>query len=731
MPLQNLLAKSRNAPYDNTILRLRALKRGFTMSDKLPYLQNRELSWLRFNDRVLEEAMDATVPLLERLKFVAIFTSNLDEFFMIRVGSLYDLSLVNPENLDSRSAMTPQQQLDAIYRAVRPLYAKRERCFFDITSQLQVHGIHYLRFKDLTPDETKYVKQYFKQSIAPVLSPQIVDTHHPFPHLQNKVPHVVARLKYKGNETFGCVPIPAVLPDVLYLPGNTIRFLTVADIVQEYLEHLFPGYNCVERVQLCLTRNADITTDEESVDYFGDFREKMQKVLGKRRRLAPVRLELSSTISGELEAYLSTKMSLEHHQIYISKAPFRLSFAYDIPGKLPEARRSLLSYPAFTPQIPGFIPAQEKMLRLVQREDVLLSYPYESMNPFLQLLKEAANDPSVVAIKITIYRLASKAKLVDYLCTAAENGKDVTVLIELRARFDEQNNIDWSERLEEAGCTIIYGFEGYKVHSKICLITRREHGAIRYITQIGTGNYNEKTAAMYTDLSLMTADQSIGEDANEFFKNMMIGNLQGEYQHLLVAPVGLKSTLLQLMDGEIAKGPKGRMLFKLNSVTDMDLMAKLREASQAGVQITMIVRGICCILPNIPGETENLHIRSIVGRYLEHSRVYCFGEGPNQKMYIASADFMTRNTERRVEVACPIYDQRIKARIHHILELCLQDNVRARDLQPDGSYSHVSGGNAAIDCQKQQMIDAVRASVPVERKRTLWEKVKDSLHKKK
>ena len=393
------------------------------MPEKLPYTQNRELSWLRFNDRVLEEAMDATVPLLERLKFVAIFTSNLDEFFMIRVGSLYDLSLVNPESVDRKSGMTPQEQLSAIYRAVRPLYAKRERCFYDIASQLQVHGIHYLRFKDLNPDEVKFVKQYFKQSIAPVLSPQIVDTHHPFPHLQNKVPHVVARLKYKGNETFGCVPIPSVLPSVLYLPGSTVRFLTVAEIVQEYLDHLFPGYTCVERVRLCLTRNADITTDEESVDYFGDFREKMQKVLGKRRRLAPVRLELSGVISPELEAYLCAKISLEHHQIYITKAPFNLSFAYELGGKLSEARRSLLSYPAFTPQIPGILPPQEKMLRLVQREDLLLSYPYESMNPFLQLIKEAANDPAVVSIKITIYRLASKAKLVDYLCTAAENGK--------------------------------------------------------------------------------------------------------------------------------------------------------------------------------------------------------------------------------------------------------------------------------------------------------------------
>ena len=699
------------------------------MSEKLSYTQNRELSWLRFNDRVLEEAMDATVPLLERLKFVEIFTSNLDEFFMIRVGSLFDFSQVNPENIDLKSGMTPHEQLNAIYDAVRPLYSKMEQCFFDIANQLKIQGISYLTYHDLLQDEIKFVKHYFKQSIAPILSPQIVDSHHPFPHFQNKVLHVVARLKYKGKETFGCVAIPAALPDVLFLPGSTVRFIPLSEIVQEYIGQLFPGYNCMERVQLCLTRNADITADDDANDLYGDFREKMQKVLGKRKRLSPVRLELSSPVSPELEQYLCSKLALEHNQIYISRAPMKLKFAYDLAPKLTEARRSILSYPPFTPQIPNILPAGEKMLRLVQHEDYLLSYPYESMNPFLQLLKEAANDPSVISIKITIYRLASKAKLVDYLCAAAENGKDVTVLIELRARFDEQNNIDWSERLEEAGCTIIYGFEGYKVHSKICLITRREHGNIRYITQIGTGNYNEKTAAIYTDLSLLTADQAIGRDANTFFKNMMIGNLNGTYEHLLVAPVSLKSTLFSLIDQEIQKGDQGRILLKLNSVTDMDLMKKLRDASVAGVQITMIVRGICCILPGIPGETENLHIRSIVGRYLEHSRIYCFGTGATEKIYIASADFMTRNTERRVEIACPIYDARIKEKIHHILDACLADNIRARQLQPDGTYCHITDDAAPVDCQKQLMADAVQNAVPLEHRKSLWQKLRETLSK--
>ena len=697
------------------------------MPDKLPYTQNRELSWLRFNDRVLEEAMDATVPLLERLKFVAIFTSNLDEFFMIRVGSLYDLDHLTPDAIDRKSGMTAQEQLQEIYKAVQPLYKKREQCFFDIANQLKIHGISHLSFNDLMPDEIKYVKQYFKQSIAPILSPQIVDSHHPFPHLQNKVLHIAARLKYKGKETFGCVQVPSALPAVLYLPGNGVRFISISEIIQEYIDHLFPGYHCIERVQICITRNADITPQDDALDYSGDFRELMQKVLGKRRRLAPVRLELSSVISPELETYLCNKISVERHQIYISKAPMNLTFAYELSGKLSEARRSILSYPPFTPQQPGNLPAQERIIPIVQREDLLLSYPYESINPFLQMIREAAHDPAVISIKITIYRLASKAKLVEYLCAAAENGKDVTVLIELRARFDEQNNIDWSERLEEAGCTIIYGFEDYKVHSKVCLITRRDRGNIQYITQIGTGNYNEKTAAMYTDLSLITADTRIGNDANEFFKNMLIGNLNGSYSHILVAPVNLKSTLLALIDREIQKGSAGRILLKLNSVTDLDLMERLRDASKAGVQITMIVRGICCILPGIPDETENLKVYSIVGRFLEHSRIYCFGSGQDEKMYIASADFMTRNTERRVEVACPIYDPAAQEKIHHILDLCMQDNIRARQLQNDGTYCHVSGEGAPLDCQRQLMEDAMQNAVPKTVQKTFWQRLKEKL----
>ena len=405
-----------------------------------------------------------------------------------------------------------------------------------------------------------------------------------------------------------------------------------------------------------------------------------------------VLLSSSRTISGELEAYLSTKMSLEHHQIYISKAPFRLSFAYDIPGKLPEARRSLLSYPAFTPQTPGFIPAQEKMLRLVQREDVLLSYPYESMNPFLQLLKEAANDPSVVAIKITIYRLASKAKLVDYLCTAAENGKDVTVLIELRARFDEQNNIDWSKQLEEAGCTVVYGFDDYKVHSKLTLITRKNAEGYSYITQIGTGNYNEKTSELYTDLSFITSDPDIGEEAAGVFQNLAVQKLTEETDQMLVAPLRFKSVLLDEMDRVIEAARLGRpaaMILKNNSISDRDIILKLEEASCAGARIDMIVRGICCVRAGVPGKTENLHIRSIVGRYLEHARIYSFFDGRETRIYIASGDFLTRNTECRVEVGVRIKDPALVRKLTDILQMQLADNVNAREMTPDGSYQKV------------------------------------------
>ena len=683
------------------------------------FTQNRELSWLAFNDRVLTEATDETVPLLERLKFVSIFTSNLDEFFMIRVGSLFDLSNLHADSRDKRSGWTPEEQLQAIYSAVQPLYRKREVICAALERQLRVHGICRLSYDELEATEQKFCNQYFKNSIAPIISPQIVDTHHPFPHLRNKVIHVGAWLKYKNRDVFAVIPLPDALPPVLFLPGSELRYIHMEEVLLAFVEQIFSNYIVREKMAFCVTRNADINPDDDAYDFdSGDFRKKMKKALKQRMRLAPVRLELSKAISADFAGYLKERLPVTDRQIFVTSAPLKLSYAFSLASRLPEVKQRALTYPPFTPCVCREINPNESIIRQVMRKDRLLSYPFESMAPFLNLIREASEDPAVISIKITIYRLASKAKLVDYLCAAAERGKDVTVLIELRARFDEQNNIDWSERLEEAGCTVLYGFEEYKVHSKICLITRREHGEIRTITQVGTGNYNEKTAEQYTDVALLTADRRIGEDATEFFKNMSIGNLEGKYQQLLVAPVSLKSTIMQRIDEEIAKRDQGRIVIKINSITDVDLIEKLKQASCAGVKIDMIVRGICCILPGVPGKTENLRIVSIVGRYLEHSRIYCFGTGASEQMYISSADFMTRNTTRRVEVACPIYDKDVRAKLHRILDACLSDNVKARVLQSDGGYALCTREGTPVDSQQLMMDQALQrqAEGPIQEK---------------
>ncbi len=682
------------------------------------YTQNRELSWLAFNERVLAEASDESVPLLERLKFASIFTSNLDEFFMIRVGSLFDLMGVEPGRRDSRSGMTPEEQLHAIYDAVRPLYREREAVCLGLERLLRRYDICRLEWKELTGSEKKYCQRYFHSEVEPIISPQIVDTHHPFPHLKNNVLHIGAWVKYRSRDVFGVIPMPEALPGVLFLPCDEgLRYIHMEELLLHHAGDIFANYDVRAKCVFRVTRNADINPEDEAfdMDENDDFRKKMRKALRQRTRLAPVRLELSERISGDFLEYLKKRLPVTDEQVFFTSAPLRLDYAFSLAGKLadPELRRAL-TYPEFKPCRNAQIRTGESMIRQISRSDKLLSFPFESMSPFLTLLKEASEDPDVISIKITIYRLARKAKLVEYLCAAAENGKDVTVFIELRARFDEQNNIDWSERLEDAGCNVFYGFESYKIHSKICLITRRERGEIRYITQVGTGNYNEKTAEQYTDVSLLTANRDIGQDAVEFFKNMSIGELDGEYRHLLVSPYSLKREVLRLMDGEIAKGSAGRMRFKINSLTDMDIIERLRKASRAGVRIDMVVRGICCILPGIPGETDNIHIVSIVGRFLEHSRIYCFGEGESERMYISSADFMTRNTQRRVETACPIYDSAVRAKLNGIMDLCLMDNVKARELHADGSYSPVHGGEERFDAQQLQMERAIDAAAEPE-----------------
>ena len=677
------------------------------------YTQNRELSWLQFNARVLAEAEDENVPLLERFKFLAIFTSNLDEFFMIRVGSLCDMAAVDKEHTDSKSGLTAKEQLHLIYKAVEPLYARRDAAFSDVDSKLSAIGLRRLTMDSLAPDEQKYIKRYFKDIIAPVLSPQIVDSHHPFPHLEGKVLHIAALLSHKKTERLGLLPVPASLPPVVFLPETPSRYILTEDILLAYADHVFEMYDVLEKTVLCVTRNADIQVDDETFGVEGgDFRKKMEKLLRQRRRMAVVRVEINRPISDHFKEHFRSRFEVSDAQIFLSRtAPLKLGYAFSLGEHLPEKKRAFLSDAPFTPQQPAMLSADQSLLKAALQRDILLSYPYESMEPFLQMIREAANDPAVLAIRITIYRLASKAKLVEYLCAAAENGKDVTALIELRARFDEQNNIDWSERMEEAGCKIIYGFEDYKVHSKICLITRRERGAVRHITQVGTGNYNEKTAKQYTDVSLITADERIGQDAGAFFNNMALGNLSGRYSRLFVAPTSLKNNILALMDEQIAKGKDGYILLKFNSLTDIDVIAKLREASCAGVTVEMIVRGICCLLPGVPGHTENITVTSIVGRFLEHSRIYVFGRGDEEKMYISSADLMTRNTERRVEIACPINDPAVRTRLHDILYAMQHDTVKARVLQPDGTYCKkpaVQDPICAQDLLMQQAIENAR-----------------------
>ena len=677
----------------------------------LDYTQNRELSWLRFNQRVLQEAQDETVPLMERMKFVAIFTSNLDEFFMIRVGSLYDMADADSRKIDLRSGMTAQQQLDAIYRAVAPLYKERDKTYAEIKKQLHPYGVCGLDFKELEQQEKKYVKKYFKEQVLPVLSPQIVDANHPFPHLLSKEIYVVANLKQGEKTMMGIVPVPQYISDIVYMPGYDIRYIRMEKMIMEYLEMVFDKYQVSDKNYICVTRNADISPDDEAFADHEDFRHIMKETLHKRRRMAVVRLEVANSLSKEMEKYFCERFNISPECIFRTKMPMKLGFIFAIADKIPDSMKRALIDPPFSPQ-PSASLAEGNIMAQVKKKDVLLSFPYESMDPFLQLIKEAASDPDVMTIKITIYRLAKKARLVEYLCAAAENGKEVTALIELRARFDEQNNIDWSERMEEAGCRVIYGFEDYKVHSKICLITYRSRNEIRYITQIGTGNYNEKTAKMYTDYSLMTSNREIGEDAAVFFKNMSIGNLDGVYNHLIVSPTSLKQKVLALMDEEISKGEHGRVVMKMNSLTDMDFIRKTAEASQAGVKIDLIVRGICCILPGIPGRTENVRVTSIVGRFLEHPRVFVFGTGQDAKVYIGSADMMTRNTEKRVEVACPIYDDGIKRRLIHDLRVMLSDNLKAREMTSDGTYRKKPADGKQVNAQETFMKEAMNARRP-------------------
>ena len=665
------------------------------------YTQDRELSWLRFDERVLEEARDEDVPLMERLKFAAIFTSNLDEFFMVRVGSLYDMTLVKEPHIDSRTGQTPEQQLQAIFKAAGPLYKQRDKVVEQLESRLRACNICRLSVEEMDTKERKQVENWFRDEVQPILSPQVVDARHPFPHLSNKTLNVMLRLEGDGQEALGLIPVPQSLPPYFVLRERGLRYILTEDVLLAHADRMFPAFSIRSRAVISVTRNADISPEDEAYEVDEDYRQHMRKIVKKRNRLAPVRLEVQGSRDEKGIDSLCRRLSLSREQVFFSKAPLRMGYVFALEGQLPPESRAALCFPPYTPRPTAALRPEEKVLPQVLRHDVLLFYPFQSMDPFLHLVREAASDPCVLSIKITIYRLAAKAKLAEYLCAAAENGKEVTVLMELRARFDEQNNIQWAERMEEAGCTILYGAEDIKVHSKICLITRRELGRLQHITQVGTGNYNEKTARQYTDLCLMTARPELGADAAALFQNLATANLDGTYERLLVSPYQLRDRCIQLIDREIAKGDQGYLFLKLNSITDRKLIDKLAQASQAGVEVVMNVRGICCLRPGIPGLTDRITVFSIVGRYLEHTRIYRFGRGEDADLFLSSADFMTRNTERRVEVACPILDPELRRKVFHITDVLISDNVKARQLGPDGLWH--PRRNGALPCSSQEV----------------------------
>ena len=651
------------------------------------YTQNRELSWLRFNRRVLEEAADPLVPVLERLKFISIFSSNLDEFFMVRVGSLFDISHMTPEDKDNKTGWIPAEQLRHVYHAIPALLTMKEQIYNSVMGELANSGVLDMPIEALDAGDLKHVNRFFKSELLPVLSPILLGPNHPIPHLVNKRLYATALLENKkGHKAVGIVPVPDSVPPYLLLSDGK-RFVRTENILLRWLPALFDAYSVKESCVLAVTRNADISFDDEKFeDNEEDFRRHVKKLLKQRDHLAVVRLEMSTAVSGEFQKILSAPVRVESHQVFVDTCPLNMQYVFRLIGELPRELSERLLYPAYRPRWAEDLLKEQQIMTQVQQKDRLLFYPYDSVEPFLRLLNEAAENPHVLSIKITIYRLASSSKIAQTLCRAAENGKEVLVLMELRARFDEENNLAWSKMLEESGCQVIYGTEGFKCHSKICLITLRSHNKTSYITQIGTGNYNEKTNAMYTDLSLMTANRSIGEDAAAFFRNMLVNKLDGTYNQLCVSPFGIKTMLLQEIDRQIELGENGYVCIKANSVTEREVIDKLKEASCAGVEIQMIIRGICCILPGIPEKTENIHVISIVGRFLEHGRIYQFGRGENAKYYISSADLMTRNLNRRVEIACPVYDRQLREQLKLFLESQLRDTAKASILLTDGSY---------------------------------------------
>ena len=663
---------------------------------------NRELSWLKFNERVLEEAENQEVPLCERLTFASIYQSNLDEFFMVRVGSLYDQTLLDKKICENKTGMTSQEQIDAILKQTKLINKRKEAVYEELMARVAEQGIRILRFNELDEDGARYLEGYFKSEIAPLISPTVIGRRQPFPFLKNKEIYAVAVLGAKGKkDRLGIIPCTSnIFGRLIAVPGMPGTYMLAEELILHFAPVVFKGYKIKSKSLLRITRNADIDADalyDEDLDY----REFMAGLIKQRKKLAPIRLELSRDMDKKGIAVLCEYLELDENHVFMSSTPLDLSFVFQIQDLL--RKNPELYFPKRTPQKSDQFQDGKSIIAQIKEEDKLLSYPYESIRPFLHLLTEAAEDPNVISIKMTLYRVAKQSKVVEALIEAAENGKEVVVLVELRARFDEENNIEWSRRLEDAGCQVIYGLDGYKVHSKLCLITRKNAGQVEYITQIGTGNYNEKTSRLYTDLSLMTSNVEIGLEASNVFQALSKGEVVEHTRHLLVAPKCLQNKVLGMLDEEIAHARNGEEAyagFKLNSLTDKKIIDKLIEASEAGVKIDMIIRGICCLIPGVEGKTENIRIISIVGRFLEHSRIYIFGSKERRKYYIASADFMTRNTVRRVEVAAPVYNDKLKTKLQEMFDVMLSDNQKARKLEADGNYHRVSNDLTPVNAQE-------------------------------
>lgn len=680
------------------------------------YTQNRELSWLRFDNRVLDEAFDETVPLFERLKFVSIFESNLDEFLMVRVGGLSDLAELKKQPVDNKSNMTASEQVDAVMAEMPGLLTRWESIFKSIEGKLDTLGVHRARIDSLTPEERTFVTRYFQAYVSPVISPLVIDPRHPFPNLRNGALYLACGLDGVTDEEslLGLIEIPASMNRVVEIPSptGTYSYILLEDVILACLDSCFGSYKPLDRALIRVTRNADIDPDGEGVEEEEDYRQHMKRILKKRLRLQPVVLAVSGSLEKATLKTIRKALELSRRSVFTCDIPLDLGYVFGIEGKIPEHLRNELLFTPFKPQPNPTIDMSRSIREQVLQHDKLLFYPYEAMNPFLDLVHEAAYDPECISLRITLYRVAKQSRLCESLIDAAENGKEVTVLMELRARFDEQNNIEWAERLEEAGCTVIYGSEGFKCHSKICQLTYREGMALTRLTLLGTGNFNEKTAKLYSDFMLMTAHPGIGEDANLFFRNLSLGNLRGDYRFLGVAPVGLKPLIMRGLDREIQRalaGEPARVFFKLNSLTDREVIDKIAEASCAGVRVDMIIRGISCLKPGVPGKTENVHVRSIVGRFLEHARVYAFGVDSDM-IYLSSADMMTRNTEHRVEIAFPVLDPTCRALVHEYMGMQLRDNVKARSLTSDGTWVPVerTGGEKPFNSQEALLERAYR-----------------------